>query len=103
MKKRLQVIISDESWALVEAATQEANSNFELGNISFSDVINEMILTAKIDIKAMQNKHTNLRKSLRMMAAKDMDLDAVIKSLLELKAKGVKKRSQTQNEVGIHE
>ena len=88
MKKRLQIILSDDAWNSVEILTNEANENFDVGNINFSDVINEMILSAKVDVKVLQLKHTDLRRSLRVMASKDnVDLDAVIKSLMDLKAK----------------
>ena len=77
---------------MVDAVTKEANSGFEAGTINCSDTINEMILTSKVDIKLLQSKHTNIRRSLRLMAAKEnVDIDDVIKSLLELKAKSGKK------------
>lgn len=94
MKKRLQIILSDDAWLAVENLTNEANENFDVGNINFSDVINEMILSSKVDVKALQMKHTDLRRSLRAMASKDsVDLDTVIKSLMDLKAKTSGRRS----------
>jgi hypothetical protein len=101
MKKRLQVVFSEEAWAAVEALTNQANENFDAGSINYSDVINEMILSAKVDIKALQLKHTDLRRSLRSMASKEeLDLDAVIKSLLELKSKtGKRKVAANETEV----
>lgn len=101
-KKRLQVILNDESWNAVEAVTNEASLNFEVGSINYSDVINEMILTAKVDIKALQLKHTDLRRSLRLLSNKDdLDIELAIKSLMELKARGNGKRKNnaTQEEV----
>lgn len=95
MKKRLQIILTDEAWTAVETLTSEANQNFQAGNINYSDAINEMILSARVDVKALQLKHTNLRRSLRAMASKgDLDIDAVIKNLMELKSKSSKKKTQ---------
>ncbi len=98
MKKRLQVCMNDDAWAQVEAITNETNEGFEGGSVTYSDVINEMILTSKVDIRALQLRHTDLRRSLRAMASKQtVDIDAVIKSLMDLKAKAPKRKiSNTQ-------
>ena len=97
MKKKLQVILTDESWTALEALTKEANDGFMNGSITYSDIANELILTAKIDIRGLQAKHTNVRKSLRLMAAqKEIDIDSAIRALMELKAKGNKKSPKTQ-------
>lgn len=94
MKKKLQVVISEEAWDLIEAIAKEANHEFKNGNINWSDVVNEMILNAKVDIALLQAKHTNIRKSLRWMASqKEINIDAVIKSLTSLKTKGGFKRA----------
>lgn len=88
MSKRLQISLTEDAWKMVEQMTNEAAINFEVGSINYSDVINEMVLTSKVDIKALQTKHTNLRRSLRIMATqKDIDIDAVIKTLNDLKGK----------------
>ena len=97
MKKRLQVILSEEAWSAVEALTNEANQNFDVGNINYSDAINEMVLTAKVDIKALQAKHTDLRRAIRAIASKgELDLDSVIKGLMELKTKNGRKSAKAQ-------
>ena len=98
-KKRLQVILNGDAWALVEALIKESNENFEVGTISFSDAINEMILCSKVDVKQLQTKHTDFRRSLKVLATRDdVDLESVIKSLMELKAKnGVNLRKKNQN------
>lgn len=94
MKKRLQLILTDESWAAVEALTNEASENFDVGTITYSDVVNEMILSSRVDVKALQLKHTDIRRSLRSMASKEaVDIDSVIKSLMELKTKSGRKKS----------
>lgn len=88
MSKRLQISLTDEAWKMVEQMTADAAVNFEVGSINYSDVINEMILTSKVDVKTLQTKHTNLRRSLRIMATqKDLDIEAVIKTLNDLKGK----------------
>src|SRR5438874_2559790 len=99
MKKRLQVVLTDEAWNAVEALTQEANQNFEVGNINYSDAINEMILVSRVDIKTLQMKHTDLRRSLRMLASKeDLDIESALKSLMELKVKSGKKKTNGNGE-----
>ena len=97
-KKRLQVILNEEAWKTVEAITIEATEKFEVGSINYSDVINEMILTAKVDIKTLQLKHTDLRRSLKLLATKnDIDLESAIKSLLELKARNPAQKTEKKN------
>lgn len=102
-KKRLQVILNEEAWNLVEALIKEANENFEVGSITFSDAINEMILCSKVDVKQLQTKHTDFRRSLKVLATRDdLDLESVIKSLMELRAKngiGSKKKPHNHEEV----
>ena len=76
MKKKLQIVMSDDSWMTLENLTKEANDGFVNGSITFSDVVNEILITAKLDIKGLQAKHTNIRKSLRLMAAqKEIDIE----------------------------
>lgn len=100
MKKRIQVVLSDEAWELVESITSEANNNFEVGSISYSDVINEMILSAKVDIRSLQLKHTDLRRSLRSLASKDnIDIEQVLKALHDLKGRNGKKVLRGSEEV----
>lgn len=95
MKRKLQVLLSEENWAIVENTVKEANADFANGSINYSDVINEMVPNAKVDIKILQAKHTNIRKSLRTLASqKELDLDLAIKTLMELKAKGSKRLSK---------
>lgn len=95
MKRKLQVLLSEENWAIVESTIKEANTDFSNGSINYSDVINEMISNAKLDIKTLQAKHTNIRKSLRTLASQsEIDLDLAIKTLMELKAKGSKRQSK---------
>lgn len=99
MKKRLQIILCDEAWGAVDNLSNEANSEFDGGHINYSDLINEMILCSKVDIKALQLKHTDIRKSLRALASKgDIDLDSVLKTLNELKTSQKKRSKQTKFE-----
>jgi hypothetical protein len=97
MKRKLQVALTEEAWGILDHLTKEANEGFKNGYISCSDVVNEIVLSAKIDLRGLQAKHTNIRKSLRLMASqKEIDIDLAIKALMDLKAKGAKKPSKTQ-------
>jgi hypothetical protein len=74
---------------------KDANRDFEDGNITFSDAVNEMVLSSKFDVKSIQAKHTNFKRSLRRIASQsDVDLDSAIKALMELKAKTQKRGSK---------
>lgn len=95
MKRKLQVILSEESWTMLETLSKEANEGFKNGSINMSDIINEVLQTAKLDIRLLQAKHTNIRRSLRQMASqKDIDIDLAIKNLMELKAIGQKRQAK---------
>jgi hypothetical protein len=97
MKKKIQIVLSDEAWTTLENLTKEANDGFLNGTINYSDVANELISTGKIDIRGLQAKHTNIRKSLRLMASqKEIDIESAIKALMDLKSKGVKKTNRSQ-------
>ena len=98
-KKRIQIFISDEAWEAVGTLTSEANEDFEYGSIHYSDIINELLINnPKIDVKGLQLKHTDLRRSLKTMASKDsIDLDLIIKTLNELKQKGQRKPAKQQS------
>lgn len=97
MKKKLQIILDEDGSSNLEDLYKEANEDFKNGSITYSDIINELLSSPKIDLKQLQTKHTNLRKSLRVMAQdKNLDLDAVIKNLMELKSKTTKKSSKLQ-------
>ena len=99
MKKKLQVVLTEDTWTAVESITKEANESFEVGTINFSDVINEMIISSKVDIKGLQIKHTDVRRSLRVMAAqKIVDIDALIKSLNELKTKSARRKTTSSTD-----
>ena len=97
--KRLQVILTQEAWEMVDALCKEANQGFEGGTINYSDAINELIITGKVDIKALQLKHTDLRRALKAMASKDeLDLESVLKALTDLRGKVSKKRTTPVDE-----
>lgn len=97
MKRKLQVILTEDSWSTLDAIVKEANLDFQSGSINMSDVVNEILLTAKIDVRTLQIKHTNVRRSLRNLASKkDIDIDLAIKSLMELKAAGHRRQAKTQ-------
>ena len=93
MKKRLQIILNDESWSAVHLLSKEANKGFDSGHINYSDAINEMILTSNVNIKELRKKHTDLRRSLKSLASKeDLTVEAVMKCLQELKSITSKKQ-----------
>lgn len=92
MKRKLQVAFTDETWNTLEALTKEANEGFKHGCITYSDIVNEIVSSAKIDFRTLQAKHTNIRKSLRLMASQpEIDIDSAIRALNELKARAQKK------------
>lgn len=104
MSKRLQVVIIDEAWLQVEALSTEANKGFELGHITYSDVINEMILCSKPDVKQLQSKHTSVRKSLLLLASqKGIDAETAIKALTELRMKTSRRSARSQMELEVGE
>ena len=92
MKRKPQVALNDDAWKMIKTIANEANDGFKNGHITCSDVVNELVMNAKIDIRALQARHTNIRKSLRLMASqKEIDIDLAIKSLLEMKARTQKR------------
>lgn len=98
-KRRIQIFLSDEVWQSVLSITKDANEGFESGKITPADVLNEMIVTSKVDVKALQLKHTDLKKSLTLLAKRsDLDIESAIKALLELKAKTGKRRATSSAE-----
>ena len=100
MKKRIQVVLSDEAWAIVESVTNQANENFNVGSVGYSDVVNEMVLTSKVDIKSLQTKNTNLKRFVMSLVSKDdIDIDQVMKSLNDLKGRTGKRSAKSFEEV----
>lgn len=98
MKKRLQVQLTDDAWEMVEHLAKEGNSGFDSGYISYSDAINEMILTSKVDIRTLQMKHADLRRSLRSLASRrDLDVETVLRLVAELKTKTQKRKSKAMD------
>jgi hypothetical protein len=96
MKRRLQVVLTDEAWNAVTEFARIANENFEAGSVNYSDVINEMVLTSNPDVKSIQQKCHNVRRLLRALAAKkDIDAETALKILNDLKPKTAKKSGKT--------
>jgi hypothetical protein len=93
--KKLQILFTDEAWSVVESSHRKAVDGFESGTISYSDVINELILNATIDIKVLQSKRVDLRRFLRNMAAKeDLNVDEAMKVLAQFSGRSVRKRAR---------
>lgn len=100
MGKSKSIVLSDEAWNLVSEKVKEVNRDFDGGKVKPRDVVNEMIITARIDIKILQGKHTNLKKLLRAIAnRKDIEVDSVLKLIAEAKGKIPKKKTGTEEEV----
>ncbi len=96
MGRKIQIVLCDEAWNVLENVTDESNNSFKNGSITYSDVVSEYLQSGKIDIRLLQAKHTNIRKSLRLMASqKEIDLDSAIKSLMDLKSRAAKRPSRT--------
>ncbi len=102
MSKRLQLFLNADAENKLTKVYEEITSNFNSGNIKISDVVSEMILSSEIDIKEIRLKYTDLKKSLIELAhADNLDVDAAIKALLELRNKNSKK--VTKNVVKVQE
>lgn len=98
--KKLQIVFSNEAWAVVESVHAKATEDFEMGSISYSDVMNEIVLTSNVDIRTLQSKHTDVRRSLRAFASKkDVNIDDIIRSLNEIRGKSKKAKGQLSLEV----
>lgn len=98
--KRLQVILSDDAWTEIERVYVEATTDFKTGSINYSDVINEMILNSKVDLRELRLKHTDIRKSLLNLAkSENIDVESVLKTLNEIRSRSTKKnKASTQTE-----
>lgn len=100
MGKQVSLILSEDAWDIVKEKLAEVNRDFDGGRLKPCDVVNEMILTSKIDVKALQGKHINLKKLLRSLAnKKDIEIDMVLKLVGE--AKGKISKRKPGNEEGI--
>lgn len=96
MKKVLQVKISPEAWQILDNTLSAANANFKSGKVSTSDLVNEMILTSKVEISSLQNKSISLKRFLKNTADQlEPDLEATIKILTEMKSRLTKKKKST--------
>jgi len=93
MSKRIALQLSEEASDRFDRLLKEANQGFEAGRILAADLINELILTTRIDLRALQLKHSDLRKSLKVMSAKEnIDIDSAIRFLTELRGRATYKR-----------
>lgn len=102
MSKRIAMVLNDEATVQFERLLEEANKGFEGGRITASDLLSEMVICAKVDIKALQLKHTDLRRSLLALAKRqEVDLDSVMKMLAEMKARSGKKRAGSSLEESV--
>lgn len=97
MKRKLQVNLSEEAWNVLAANVKDANDDFVNGHITYSDIICELLLTAKLDLKSLQIKHTSISRTLKTLSQdREIDIDAAIRTLQELKAKSTKRTTRAQ-------
>lgn len=100
-----RVVISKESNEILEDLVQRTNDGFDGGEVTKSDVVNQLILNhgrtfSELDIKALRNLHFDERKVLRSLlkkAGNDGDLPSEIKRVLREHlglSEASKKRSQ---------
>ncbi|USN47070.1 MAG: hypothetical protein H6626_12890 [Pseudobdellovibrionaceae bacterium] len=102
MKLRKQVVLTNEAWSVVEGLTKNANSDFKLGHITYSDTINAMIMNSKVSVEGLRSRHTDVRRTLKTWASKkEVDIDSLIKDLNEIKSKATKRRSISSKKEGM--
>lgn len=102
-EKRMQVVLSDEAWKVLESTASECSAGFTAGSISYSDIMNEMVLTSRVDIKALQLKHTDYRRIIKNAMKEKMEFDTMFEMLQELRAQtGGKKiaKKPSSKEIG---
>lgn len=93
--KRLQVQLSTDAWSAVESLSRDVQSDFNYGSVTYSDLINEMILSAKVDVKAFQGKIMELKRTLRvLLSKKDLDIETTFEVLNVLKSKSQKRSAK---------
>lgn len=96
MSKRIQVVLTEKALDELERIYNQASADFNVGTITLSDVVTEMVLTSNIDIKELRLKHTNVSKYLKNLASdKNVDVEMAVKNLLELKKQLAKKTPKT--------
>jgi hypothetical protein len=101
MSKRITVLLDKEAAEQFESLLEEANDGFEAGRITASDLVNEIIATAKLDLRSLQLKHSDLRRSLKVLSAReDIDVEKAIKILSEMRGRVVKRRGHNEGGVG---
>ncbi len=100
MSKSLNISLSEEALSLVKEKMAEVNRDFDGGRVKICDVVNEMILTSKVDVKVLQGKHMNLKRLLRSLSTRnDLDVDAIIRMVSDAKGKGARKKSNGEESV----
>lgn len=93
MNKRIQVILPQQALDVLDSLHKEATAGFNVGTISLSDVVTEIILTSEIDVEDLRIKRTNVQRYLKNMAKdKNVDLDLALKTLQDLKNQIAKKQ-----------
>ncbi len=87
MSKRLQIILSPHAYECLEKNHKEATQGFSQVKLNFSDVIEAMILTSKLNLTDLRLKHTDLRRTLLDLAKrKDISVEDIVIQMAELKS-----------------
>ena len=95
MSKRLQIIISDSAFEAVETTYKQVTEGHPTVKLNMSDVIEAMIFNSKINTNDLRMKFTDLRRTLLDLAKrKDLDVEEILKSVVELKGVLAKKDSK---------
>lgn len=93
MTKRITLTLEKEAIDAFDKLFVSVNEGFEAGRITVSDLMTEIILSARIDIRALQLKHSDLRKSLRALSNREeIDLETAIKTLTEMRGRVGRRR-----------
>ena len=95
MSKRVGLVLTNEAAASFEKILGDVNYGFKAGKVTPSNLISEIILSTKVDVKALQLKYTDLRRSLRALSQREeIDVETAIEILSEIAGKAQKKRGR---------
>ena len=87
MSKRLQIILSKTAYEYLEKNHNQATEGFHQVKLSFSDVIEAMVLNSKLNLTDLRLKHTDLRRTLLVLAKrKDVSVEDIVNQMVELKS-----------------
>lgn len=104
MGRRIALQLSQEAADRFDRLLSEANQEFEVGRVLASDLLNEIILSTKVDLRALQVKHLDLRRSLKVLSSKEgLDIESAIRFLTDMRSPLVpKKKTRSADAEGGH-